>query len=103
MALIKCEPKEVDLLQLEQELGCQGINTFIYNGEMYVEADCPKKKLENTLSDHTPDPAIAAQREAAQEVQAQQAEAERQTKCEAIKAKLKLTDEDLDCLREALR
>lgn len=103
MATYTTEPKDIDLLQLEAELGVQGIHVCHYNGQMTVEAPCAAKKLSDTLATHVPDPQLKAQREAAQEQVAQQAEVERQTKCDAIKAKLNLSDEDLECLREALR
>lgn len=102
MALIVCEPKDIDLYQLESELGVQGINVCYSGDEMLVEAECSKKKLETAVADHTPDPALAAQRASDAQAQAEQVESERQVKRAALEVKLEPLGITLDDLREAL-
>lgn len=103
MALIITEPKDVNLRQLEMELGCSGINVCINpDGTMLVEAGCPKRKLEDALAAHEPDVDFAHPDDIRKAAEAQAAEQERAVRVADLEAKLIRFDITLDELREAL-
>lgn len=64
MALITCEPKDVDLLQLSEELGVEGVHVSYSGDQMLVEAKCTKAKLADGVDRHEVDVAAVERRAA---------------------------------------
>ena len=104
--IIYTEPKEVNLRQLEVELGVSGVHVATVGDVMMVEAKCAKAKLEQKVAAHEADPDFvhpdAEALQAEKEALAAEQEADKATKREHLKTKLKLDDEDFDALLDLI-
>lgn len=102
MTVILVEPKEVNLRQLEAELGVEGLNVGTMGGLMLVEADVSAQALLEAVAAHDPDPAYVHPGDAHRAAQAIEALAMAQALKASARAKLKtgkpLTDAELDII-----
>lgn len=101
MSHITTEPKEINLRQLEQELGVVGLHVSNSGDTMLVEANIDEEALTAAVEAHTADPKFKhpddAKREAEAKVERAKAEAARRSAVAKLKA-LGLTDDEIAAL-----
>lgn len=102
MTAIYTEPKEVNLRQLETELGINGLHVSnIGDTTMLVEADVDEEVLAEGVENHTADPTYKhpddAKREAGAKAEATKKDAARKSAVAKLKA-IGLTDEEIAAL-----
>jgi hypothetical protein len=100
MATITIE-QDVNLRQLETELGVQGLHVCNYNGETTLEAPVSETKLKTALGKHKPDPKFKhpddAKREAEATVETKRVDDLRKSAHAKLKA-VGLTDDEIAAL-----